>query len=184
MLTTETTGIEVHGTCTNGAGESTDADPVTIKIDKTAPTAALAITAGTPGDNGWYTSDVTVATSGDDSISGPVTCTDDQEQTHETAGHALAGTCTNGAGLVGHAVGLTVKLDKSAPVTTLAVIAGDAGDHGWYTSNVTVRTGGTDDISEISSCTADQSQTDETTGQTLTGTCTNLAGLTSGDEIR
>ena len=48
---------------------------------------------------------------------------------------------------------------------------------------MTVHTGGTDDISGIASCTSDQSQTDETTGQTLTGTCTNKAGLTSGDEL-
>jgi hypothetical protein len=183
VLTSETQGIEVTGSCTNGAGEVTEADPVTIKIDKTAPTAALDVTAGTAGDNGWYTSDVTVATSGDDSVSGPVTCTVDQHQTSESTGEPFAGTCTNAAGLVGHAAGLTIKLDKSAPTTKLGVSEGTKGDHGWYTSNVTVHTDGTDTVSGIAICTADQSQTDETTGQTLTGTCTNQAGLTSGDEL-
>lgn len=182
-LTAETTGIEVTGRCTNGAGLSSPADPVTIKIDKTAPSVALSVTAGTAGDNGWYKSDVTLWTDGNDSISGPVVCTADQHQTAETTGHGFAATCTNQAGLVGHAAAVTIKLDKSAPATTLAVTAGTAGAHGWYTSDVTVHTGGVDAISGIASCTADQHQLNETAGQVFTGTCTNGAGLTSGDGL-
>ena len=41
---------------------------------------------GTLGATGWYTSDVTVRTSGADDLSGPVTCTADQHQTNDTAG--------------------------------------------------------------------------------------------------
>ena len=73
--------------------------PLTIKIDTTAPTAALAVTAGTAGSNGWYTSNVTVSTSGTDAVSGPVTCTADQAQTDRDVGHTFNGSCTNNAGL-------------------------------------------------------------------------------------
>ena len=182
-IVTETQGITVEGVCTNGAGERTEATPVTIKVDKTEPTAALAVVAGTSGDNGWYTSDVTVTTSGTESISGPAVCTGSQKQTTETAGTFFNGTCTNKAGLTGSAPALNVRLDKSAPTTKLAVTAGTAGKNGWYTSDVTVGTAGTDPVSGIASCAASQSQSEETDGQTLSGTCRNNAGLVSGDEL-
>ena len=69
---------------------------MTVKLDKTGPSAALAVTAGTAGANGWYTSNVTVETTGADTISGPVTCTADQPQTTETAGQIFTGSCVNG----------------------------------------------------------------------------------------
>ena len=40
-LTDDTTGTVVTGSCTNAAGLTTAAAPLTIKIDKSAPTAAL-----------------------------------------------------------------------------------------------------------------------------------------------
>ncbi|HVE94069.1 MAG TPA: hypothetical protein VNB24_04050, partial [Acidimicrobiales bacterium] len=55
----ETSGTTVNGFCTNGAGLTTNASPLTLKIDKTGPSAELNVTDGTPGGtNGWYTSDV------------------------------------------------------------------------------------------------------------------------------
>ena len=74
---------------------STDAAPLTVKLDKSGPSALLAVTDGTAGANGWYTSNVTVDTSGSDTISGPVTCTPNQSQTSETSGHVFNGSCTN-----------------------------------------------------------------------------------------
>ena len=178
-LSSETTGTVVNGSCTNDAGLKTDAAPLTIKIDKTAPTGvALSVIGGTLGANGWYTSDVTVHTSGADSISG-VTCTADQYQTTETTGTVFNGSCTNGAGLTTNAAPLTVKLDKTGPSATLAVTAGTLGANGWYISDVTVSTTGTDSISSPVTCTADQHQTTDTTGTGFNGSCTNNAGLTT-----
>ncbi|MBI4300923.1 MAG: hypothetical protein HY677_07275, partial [Chloroflexi bacterium] len=133
--------------------------------------------AGTLGANGWYTSDVTVSTTGSDPVSGPVTCTADQQQTTETTGAVFNGDCTNQAGLVGNAAPLTVKLDKTPPTATLAVTAGTLGANGWYTSDVTVSTTGSDPVSGPVTCTADQQQTTETTGAVFNGACTNQAGL-------
>ena len=71
-----------------------------------APTASTGRHERAPlGDNGWYTSDVTVATSGDDSVSGPVTCTPTSTRPPRPTGTPFTGTCTNAAGLVGHAAG-------------------------------------------------------------------------------
>src|SRR5204863_8314462 len=75
--TAETAETTLHGSCTNDAGLATDADPLTIKLDKSGPSAALAV-AGTLGSHGWYVADVTVSTSGSDDVSAPVTCTPDQ----------------------------------------------------------------------------------------------------------
>jgi len=177
--TTETTGVVFNGACTNGAGLSTDAAPLTVKLDKTGPSANLAVTAGTVGTNGWYTSDVTVSTSGSDTISSPVICTVDKFQATETLGTDFNGDCTNDAGLKTSATLLTVKLDKTGPSAALAVTAGTLGLNGWYTSDVTVGTSGSDSISSPVTCAANQYQTTETTGTVFNGACTNDAGLST-----
>jgi hypothetical protein len=152
---------------------------VTIKIDKTGPTAALAIIAGTLGSNGWYTSDVTIQSSGTDTISGPVTCTANQSQTMDTTGAVFNGSCTNDAGLTTSASPLTIKVDKTGPTAILTVYAGTAGNNGWYTSDVTIQTAGTDSASIPSLAQVNQFQTTETAGTVFNGSCTNNAGLTT-----
>jgi len=177
--TTETTGQIFNGACTNDAGLSTNAIPLTVKLDKTGPSAVLTVTAGTLGANGWYTSDATVNASGSDSISDNVICTADQSLTTETTGTVFNGACTNDAGLTTNAASLTVKLDKTGPSANLAVTAGTLGLNGWYTSNITVSTSGTDSVSGPVTCIADQHQTAETAGTDFNGACTNDAGLTT-----
>ena len=76
------------------------------------------------GANGWFLDDVTVKTTGADTISGPVTCTPDQTQTTETAGQSFNGSCTNQAGLIGNATPLIVKLDKTNPSVAITSPAG------------------------------------------------------------
>lgn len=177
LFSSETSGQTVNGSCTNGAGLTTAASPLTIKIDKSGPTASLAVTAGTSGANGWYTSDVTVTASGSDPISGPVSCSSPVNLVNETDGTAVNGSCTNGAGLTTNAVPLNVKIDKSNPTATLAP-SGTLGSNGWYTSAVNVATNGADTVSSPVSCTADQLFDADTTGQAVSGSCTNDAGLT------
>jgi hypothetical protein len=180
--TDETSGTEFNAQCTNDAGLSTDAAPVTVKLDKTGPTATLTPT-GTAGAHGWFTSDVTVTASGDDSISDPVTCSTLQSQRTETTGQVFTGSCTNDAGLSTDADPITVKVDKTGPSATLAP-SGILGANGWFTSDVTISTSGSDDISGPATCTADRTQSTETKGQEFDGQCTNDAGLsTDADPI-
>ncbi|MEO6712632.1 MAG: PxKF domain-containing protein, partial [Mycobacteriales bacterium] len=117
--TGETTGQAFTGSCTNGAGLTTAATALTVKLDKSAPSASLAVTNGTTGSNGWYVSDVTVSTTGADTISNPVSCTAAQTLSGDTKGDIVNGSCTNAAGLVGTAAPLTIKLDKTPPVVTV-----------------------------------------------------------------
>jgi hypothetical protein len=177
--TTETTGATFNGSCTNAAGLKTDAIPLTVKLDKTAPVVGLVVAAGTAGANGWYTSDVTISTQGTETISTPITCTTDQFQTAETTGATFNGSCTNAAGLTGNAAPLMVKLDKTPPTANVVVTGGTLGTNGWYTSDVTVSTTGNDSVSAPVVCTANQVQTAETAGTVFNGSCTNNAGLTT-----
>ena len=87
------------GRAPTSAGLTTNANPLTVKIDKTAPSAALAVTAGTAGTAGWYTSDVTVTASGSDSISDRSPARPTLAITGETSGTTVTGSCTNAAGL-------------------------------------------------------------------------------------
>ncbi len=174
-ISTETAGQTL--TCSATSTGGTSSKSVTIKLDKTAPSASLAVTTGTSGANGWYTSDVTVSTTGSDTISSPVTCTPTtQSLTSESTGTVFNGSCTNDAGLTTSAAALTVKLDKSGPSASLAAV-GTLGDNGWYTSDVTVTTTGSDSISSPVTCSDDQPQITDTTGTVFNGSCTNNAGL-------
>ncbi len=168
--------MTVHGSCTNGAGLSTDADDISMKIDKTAPTAVLSA-AGTLGLNGWYTSNVTVSTTGVDAISG-VTCSADQTQTTDTTGTVFNGSCINGAGTTTNAVPLTVKRDTTAPVVTLTTPPEGASylQFAVVNSNWTA----TDATSGIASTTPAASgvaiNTSTTGAKTFTVSATDLAG--------
>jgi hypothetical protein len=177
--TSDTAGATFTGSCTNAAGLKGTSTGVTVKVDKTPPTATLTVVAGTVGANGWYTSDVTVRASGEDSVSGPVTCTPDQFQTVETTGTTFNGSCKNAAGLTTPASPVTVKLDKTAPTGVTLALSGTAGANGWYTSDVTATTNGTEGISLPLACTTPQLLSAETAGTAVTGSCTNAAGLST-----
>ncbi len=170
-------GTEVNGSCTNAAGLTTDADPLTVKLDKTDPTAHVAL-AGDLGLNGWYTSSVVATTLGADTVSEPVVCTPPQTFGADGSGYVAEGDCANNAGRTQHAASDEFKIDKTAPVdVALQVLSGTAGAGGWYTSDVVVRTVGSDPTSGVT-CTADQTFIAE--GEvTVNGHCTNGAGLTT-----
>lgn len=178
-LTTETTGTTLTCSATNGAGLTTSV-PVTIKIDKTPPTAALSVSAGTLGNNGWYISDVTVSTTGADPISSPVTCTTNQFQTTDTSGATFNGSCTNDAGLSANASSLTVKLDKTDPTITF-VSRTPANGNGWNNGNVTVNWSCTDGLSGVVSASVSETVSTEGANQSATGTCEDLAGNTASN---
>jgi len=184
-LTSEGSGQSVTntGTCTDNAGNVADPATVTgINIDKTAPTISAAITGGTTGANGWYTSDVTVHYTCADSLStvGANCPADVVLNTEGTSVSSPALTVTDLADNVSAASNVvTVKIDKTGPSAVLAVTAGTPGTNGWYTSDVTVSTTGTDSVSSPVTCSPDQFQTTDTAGTVFTGSCTNDAGLTT-----
>lgn len=185
-LTDETPGVVVNGSCTNEAGLKTDATPVTVKIDKTGPSASLGITAGTPGSNGWYVSDVTVSTTGEDDMSGPVSCTAPVDLTTDTSSTPVNGSCTNEAGITTPALPLTVKVDKTDPDAHVS-LDGSLSATDWYVSDVIATTSGSDTVSKPVTCTAPQTFGTDGVDYVAEGDCTNDAGRTQhalSDEFR
>ena len=190
--TTETTGHEFNGSCTNRAGLTGSASPLTVKLDTTAPSATLTAS-GSQGTNGWFLDDVTVKTTGADTISGPVTCTPDQSQTSETVGQTFNGSCANQAGLVGNATPLIVKLDKTNPsveitspvggITTIATSVTVSGTDGDATSGIAdVKVNGA--AATLGSGTFARTDLALACGSnTLTAIATDQAGRTSTDSI-
>lgn len=118
-LSAEGAGQSASGTCTDNAGNvSVTATASGIKIDKTPPVIVPTVT---PASNasGWNNSDVTVAWSVTDPISGIASSSGcaPATQSAETTGTTYTCSATNGAGL-SNSASVTIKLDKTAPVTS------------------------------------------------------------------
>lgn len=121
----------------DGAGLSTSATGVTVKLDKTPPSLARPVATGTMGSNQWYTSDVSFILNSTDATSGiaceqhgptsagPWTpadaqCTAVDSWTHNTEGSfTYFGRATDVAGWSRQGVeSVSLKLDKTAPTVT------------------------------------------------------------------
>ncbi len=116
-LTSDTGSHTASVTCTDNAG-NTGSAAVTVKRDATAPTATVT-PAGTLGTNGWFTSNVTFTTAGQDALSGVNACTTPDTLTVDSAEHTATATCTDNAGNTSLPGSVTVKRDATAPVLSL-----------------------------------------------------------------
>ena len=136
--------ISAEGTTTltyfakDNAGNQEAQRSLTVKIDKTPPSApAFAIT---PVQNGagWNNSlPVTVIFSGTDTGSGIAGCSVPPSITVETAGTIVSGTCTDLAGNTGPATFVTVKVDVHSPNATNVVATPTAiGSTGTLTATI------------------------------------------------
>jgi hypothetical protein len=168
---------------TNGAGLSNSAS-VTIRVDLTPPSITPSIS-GTLGQNGWYTSSVTVTWNVSDPESGISSKTgcDPVSLATETTGVVYTCSAINGAGLANSA-SVTIKIDLTPPLITPSV-NGTLGLDGWYVGNVSVGWSAGDPISGVASSMGcgDYSQTTDTPGTTLTCSATNGAGLTAAKSV-
>jgi hypothetical protein len=115
---TSETGRVVSGQADDIAGNRGH-DSVTVKLDKTAPTIAAAIVAGTKGVNGWYTSEVTVRFTCADGLSGVANCDKDVVLTANGENNA-SGTVTDKAGNTASASISGIKIDQEKPTLTTA----------------------------------------------------------------
>jgi len=162
----------------DNAGNVETASAVALKWDNIAPTVTHTLNPAANA-NGWNNSDTTVtftakdddAGSGVAKVSAPVTVST------ETAGHVVEGSATDTAGNVGKD-SVTVKLDKTAPGITGAIVDGTKGNNGWYVGPVKVHFTCADNLSGIATCPDDVTLNDNGTNS-ATGTVTDNAGNTA-----
>lgn len=112
-------GEHIIGLRVTDEGGISDADTATVMVtDPTPPTITSTIT-GVMGNNGWYTSDVTVSWDVNDPESGitsSVGC-DTAILVTDTTGETLTCSATNGAALTNSA-SVIIPIDKAAPTIT------------------------------------------------------------------
>ena len=124
--TTKTVSLEavqsVSGTCTDNAGNVSEATQVTVQLDKTAPVITETNVSGTLGTNGWYKTPVTVTYNAADNLSGFDGLANPYTFTRTTSGEGLAVTAHSGtvddlAGNTSNEVFRSFNVDTVAPAT-------------------------------------------------------------------
>ncbi|MCB1806531.1 MAG: phosphatidylinositol-specific phospholipase C [Candidatus Competibacteraceae bacterium] len=179
----ETEGRTITCEATSEGGTSTQS--VTIKKDSLPPVVRTQTTP-TANANGWHTTGVTVAITGEDAISGLDFCTDAagtedpvfffQEEGIHQAGSA---TCTDVAGNESAPMPVAdIQIDKTAPIANASATP-LANANGWNNTDVTVQFSGADGLSGIDFCSDHTVLSTEGAAQSVSGTCTDLAGNAS-----
>jgi hypothetical protein len=152
---------------------------VTINIDKTPPTA----TAGrSPAGNagGWNNTDVMVTFSGVDDLSGIDSCAPVVRLSSDGRDQSASGTCNDRAGNQSLPATVSgINIDKTPPAITLT--SRTPANNGWNNTNVVLTWTCTDALSGPVAADVSQTVTTEGAGQSVTGTCMDVAGNTAGD---
>jgi hypothetical protein len=150
--------------------------------DSTAPVIESTIL-GTLGNNGWYTSDVSLSWTITDpesawSPSGcdAVNITADQQATSYTCSATSAGGTSSKT--------VSIKRDATAPDVTATASPAPNGNGGWYTAPFSVSYAATDATSGVAGCSADDNYSGpDTSAGSLSGSCTDNAGNLASDTL-
>ena len=118
-VTTDGAGQQVAGTTADKAGNSATA-AVTVSVDQTAPVITPTVS-GQPNSAGWLRTEPTVTFLCTDSVSTVATCPAAEVVSTQGEGTKVAGTAADKAGNTAAGT-VTVNVDKTAPVTTVAGI--------------------------------------------------------------
>src|SRR5215213_210650 len=118
-VTDETSGLTVHGTAKDLAG-NTGTDDVTVRLDKSAPVISAAVEDGRKGANGYYTGPVTVGFTCSDTLSGVATCPADVFLASDGEDQKVTGEAIDNAGNKASATVAGISIDSTKPEITVA----------------------------------------------------------------
>ena len=180
-LSAEGAGQAASRSCADNAGNSGSLTVSNINIDKTPPAYGSSSRSPAANGNGWSNQDVTVSFPCLDALSGPGSAVVEITLTAEGGGqtaNAAASACTDRAGNVaasGASLG-GINIDKTAPAIT-GNRSPAANLNGWNNTDVTVHFACTDGLSTLAvgSPPEDTLLSSEGAGQSVDGTCTDLA---------
>ncbi len=173
----DTTGTSRSVSCTDKAGNSSSGSYV-VKYDSTPP-AVGATTGRAPDQGSWFNHPVDVDWSGTDGTSGIASCSSSTYSGPDNANASVQGSCTDAAGN-STTTSFGLKYDSAPPVTTPSPSPAPNAN-GWLNSKVDVTWNGTDATSGIASCSPKSTYNGpDTAGTTVSGTCTDNAGNSSG----
>lgn len=175
-------GQSATGTATDAAGNGNTATVSGINIDTTPPTIGY-VGRTSPNPHGWNTGPVTVTWSCSDGLSGPVETTVEVVLPFDGAGQSATGVCIDQAGNIASDTVGDINIDQESPAIELADRSPSPNGNGWNDTAVTVGWTCHDEISGVLNDLVTQVASTEGVGQSLTGTCEDLAGNTAGDEV-
>jgi hypothetical protein len=134
------------------------------------PSITYSVTSGTPGDGGWYRSDVTAQIT----VQGATDSSCTPVKTFRSSSDLLDCSATDGSSTV--QFHLQFKIDKDAPAVTGASPDRPADRNGWYNHPLSVQFAGSDATSGIASCTAAPYGGPNGSSASVAGTCRDVAG--------
>ena len=170
----------VSGSCRDRAGNTSAASAFNFQYDATGP-VVTATPSRAPDSNGWYNHALSVSFAGTDATSGIESCVAPQSYSGpDSANATVSGSCRDRAGNTTVRV-LPLSYDATAPTVTGASASRGPDHNGWYNHALSIAFAGADATSGIDSCTqTSYSGPDSQTGS-VSGTCRDRAGNTSGN---
>jgi hypothetical protein len=178
----------VSGTCTDNAGNVSDAAPHAFKYDATAPDTTGASLARSPDHGGWYNHPVSINLTGTDNLSnfaGGSTTACGRVTYSGPAGSGVhgSGACADQAGNkdATPVASPTFDYDATAPVVSGAVANRPPDRNGWYNHPVSFTFQGADNVSGVATCSSGVTYAGpDRLGAKVGGTCTDHAGNAAG----
>lgn len=186
-LSSEGKDQSVTGRATDKAGNTSSSTIGNINIDKTRPEISTGTPQGTIGNNNWFISDVTVPFTATDKLSGFTNGKLTMDDSARTSGEGTDRTALiRVSDLADNFAERTVgpfKVDKTPPTIT-ATLKPEPNTDGWNNESVTVEFECTDAVSDVASCTEDQTVTREGEDQPVTGEAEDRAGNSNTKTVR
>jgi hypothetical protein len=156
-------------------------DPITIQVGDTTPPQITSAVSPSPNGAGWNNSDTTVAFTCSSTTAIIVSCTPPVNLSSDGANQQVSGTATDSFGNTANKV-VTINLDKTAPVISLT-LSSPANANGWHKAPVTVTYHCNDTLSGVASCPGPVTISTNTSGQTVSGTATDVAGNSASTSV-
>jgi uncharacterized protein YjbJ (UPF0337 family) len=171
-VTTDGT-VTKTATVTDNVGNTATSAPVTVKLDKTAPTITGSRTPAANA-NGWNNTDVTVSFAPGDATSGVKSSSAPTTLSTSGANQSVTGIVTDNADNPATTTVSGINIDKVAP-TLSGKPTTDPNAAGWYSGDVAIGWTATDTLSGTTSP-ANSIITGEGTALTASATATDKAG--------